>query len=90
MPAAVYGVVLLLAALAYYVLQRRLVRQQGPSSPLATAVGRDVKGKLSPAVCGLGIGLAFALPWLAVVCYVAVAMMWLVPDRRLEKLAALT
>ncbi len=90
-PAAVYGVGLLLAALAYYVLQRRLVRRAGTDVAAGHGGGpRRARASSRRPCAGCGIGLAFALPWLAVVCYVAVAMMWLVPDRRLEKLAALT
>jgi uncharacterized membrane protein len=83
-PTAVYGVVLLMAAIAYFVLQRTIIASEGDESTLAAAVGRDMKGKLSPAIYMAGIGLAFVNRWLAVGCYVIVALMWLVPDRRLE------
>jgi uncharacterized membrane protein len=84
-PAAGYGIVLLIAALAYYGLQRAIVRDQGRESVVATAVGRDTKGKLSPLLYATGIGLSFVNRWAAVAVYVGVALMWLVPDRRLER-----
>jgi uncharacterized membrane protein len=83
-PTAVYGVVLFCAAIAYYLLQSLIIREQGQDSPLRAAIGRDVKGKASPAIYTLGIGLAFVNRWLALACYFVVALMWLVPDRRLE------
>jgi uncharacterized membrane protein len=83
---ALYGAVLLMAALAYFILQNRLITLNGgPESPLAQAVGRDWKGKLSPVFYLLGIGSSFVLPWLAEAIYVGVALMWLVPDRRIER-----
>jgi uncharacterized membrane protein len=85
-PTAVYGAVGLLAALAYYVLQIAVVREQGPDWPLAAALGRNMKGKTSPVMYAAGIGLAFISPWISVVLYVLVALMWLVPDRRIERL----
>jgi uncharacterized membrane protein len=84
-PTAVYGMVLLAAAVAYYVLQWTLLRVEGRSSLLATAVGRDFKGKVSPALYCLGIGLSFADRWLGVAVYVGIALMWLIPDRRVER-----
>jgi uncharacterized membrane protein len=84
LPTAAYGVVLLCAALAYYILQTVIVAEQPPNSTLRTALGRDLKGKLSPAIYVVGIACAFLNTWLAVACYVAVALMWLIPDRRLE------
>jgi uncharacterized membrane protein len=84
-PTAAYGMVLLAAALAYYLLQTALVRAAGHGSVLATAIGRDVKGKLSPLLYSLGIGLSFANRWLGVAVYVVVALMWLLPDRRVER-----
>ncbi len=84
-PTAVYGIVLLCAALAYYILQTMLLRAEGESSVLRTAIGADLKGKISPLLYCVGIGLAFADRWLAVAAYVAVALMWLVPDRRVER-----
>jgi len=84
-PTALYGVVLLLAAFAYWLLQRAIIADQGDNSLLARAVGRDIKGKLSPILYGLAVPLALAVTWLALVIYVAVALMWLIPDRRIER-----
>ncbi len=84
-PMAVYGGVLLAAAVAYYILQSIIVAQRGKSSRLAGAIGTDYKGKLSPVLYLAGICAAFFLPWLAGMIYVGVAAMWLVPDRRIEK-----
>lgn len=86
MPAAVYGLDLLMAAIAYYVLQRTIIAHQGRDSLLAKAIGKDWKGKLSP-VCYLsGVLLSFVNPWISIGLYVFVALMWLVPDRRIERL----
>jgi uncharacterized membrane protein len=87
-PTAAYGGVLLLAAVAYWILQRTIIRSQGPESVLARAVGRDVKGKLSPLFYALAIPGAFVHPWIAGVLYIAVALMWLLPDQRIERLVA--
>lgn len=87
-PTAAYGVVMSLASVAYVTLQRVIIASQGPRSALATAVGGDWKGKASPALFALGVPLAFVRPWLAGVCYTAVAVMWLVPDRRIERALA--
>jgi uncharacterized membrane protein len=84
LPTALYGVVLLLAAIAYYLLQQTIIAAQGPGSRLAAAVGRDVKGKISPLFYALAIPLAFLSQWISDALYVAVALMWLVPDRRIE------
>jgi uncharacterized membrane protein len=84
-PAAAYGLVLLAAALAYYALQQAIIRDQRPSSQLARAVGRDRKGKLSPLLYATAVGLSFVDRWLAVAVFVGVALMWLVPDRRVER-----
>ncbi len=84
-PTAVYGIDLLCAALAYYILQTMLLRAGGDSSVLRTAIGSDVKGKISPLLYCLGIALSFVDRWLAVAVYVGVALMWLVPDRRVER-----
>src|SRR3954454_17483412 len=78
-PAAGYGIVLLCAALAYYALERVIIRDQGAHSRLATAVGRDLKGKVSPVLYASGIALSFLSPWLSVALYVVVALWWLVP-----------
>jgi uncharacterized membrane protein len=83
-PTAVYGVVMLLAAIAYWLLQTVIIAGEGAGSKLAAAVGRDVKGKISPLLYATAIGLSFVNPWLADALYVAVALMWLIPDRRIE------
>jgi len=87
-PTAIYGSVLLLAAVAYYLLQGAILRAEGPESVLATAVGADFKGKVSPLCYAIAIPLAFVSSWIANGLYVAVALMWLVPDRRIERLVA--
>src|ERR1051325_1335937 len=87
-PTAVYGFVLLMAAIAYYVLQRTIIKQQGPGSLLAAAIGRDFKGKLSPVFYFAAIPLAFVSPWISSGLYVFVALLWLVPDRRIERVLA--
>jgi uncharacterized membrane protein len=84
-PAAAYGVVALAAAVAYYVLQCFIVREQGLDSKLAAALGPDLKGKLSPVLYAAGIALAAASRWLSLGLYVVVALLWLIPDRRLER-----
>lgn len=84
-PTALYGVVLLAAAIAYWILQRTIISAQGSSSVLRAAIGSDWKGKLSPLFYICGIALTFVNPWLAAVMYVAVACLWLVPDRRIER-----
>jgi len=83
-PTAVYGAVLLGAGLAYYVLQSTIIAGEGPGSRLAEAVGRDLKGKISPVLYALAIPLAFVREWIADALYVAVALMWLAPDPRIE------
>ena len=83
-PTALYGVVLLAAAIAYFLLQTLVIREHGPDSVIAQAIGRDVKGKLSPGIYAAGIGLTFVSRWLGLAAYVIVALIWLVPDRRLE------
>jgi uncharacterized membrane protein len=83
-PLAVYGFVLLMAAIAYYILQRAIIAQQGRDSLLAAAIGRDWKGKLSPLCYLAAMPLAFVSPWIAIGLYVFVALLWLVPDRRIE------
>jgi uncharacterized membrane protein len=84
-PTALYGVVLLMAAIAYWILQRQILHAEGPQAVLAVAVGRDIKGKLSPLLYALAIGTAFVHPGIADVLYVLVALMWLLPDRRIER-----
>jgi len=85
LPAAAYGVVLLMAAIAYWILQQRIISSQGESSVLKRAIGNDWKGKLSPLLYALAIMLAFLSPWISVAIYVFVALMWVVPDRRIER-----
>ena len=84
-PTALYGAVLLAAAAAYWVLQQTIIAVQGPESRLKAAVGRDWKGKLSPLIYICGIVSTLWWPWVAQTLYVAVAAMWLVPDRRIER-----
>jgi len=84
LPTAAYGAVLLLAAIGYYLLQTAIVAEQGQGSRLATALGRDLKGKISPVIYALAIPLAFVSRWIAIGLYVVVSLMWLIPDRRLE------
>jgi uncharacterized membrane protein len=84
LPTAVYGVVLLLAAVAYYILQRSIIAGQGPNSKLEAAIGKDVKGKLSPVLYLAAIPLAFFNQWVSDGLYVLVALIWLIPDRRIE------
>jgi uncharacterized membrane protein len=83
-PTALYGVVLLMAAIAYYVLQQAIIRAQGPESILKKAVGRDWKGKLSPVLYVMAIVATLVSPWIAQAIFVTVALMWLIPDRRIE------
>jgi uncharacterized membrane protein len=83
-PAFVYGVNLLLAAIAYVILQTTIVRIEGADSRLKKALGNDAKGKFSPLIYLTGILLTFVAPWLGVALYAVVALIWLVPDRRLE------
>jgi uncharacterized membrane protein len=85
LPVAVYGFVLLMPALAYYWLQASIVRANGSDTVLARALGRDIKGKISPLLCVAGIALAFVNPWISCALYVLIALMWLIPDRRIEK-----
>jgi uncharacterized membrane protein len=84
-PTSAYGIVLLGAGVAYFILQTVIIRRQGNRSLLAAAVGRDVKGKLSPVVYVVGIAGAFLNRWIAVTAYVLVALMWLIPDPRVER-----
>jgi uncharacterized membrane protein len=81
-PAALYGVVLLAAAGAWLILQRAIIRAGGT---LASAIGSDVKGKVSPILYALGIGVAFVRPWISELLFATVAAMWIVPDRRIER-----
>jgi uncharacterized membrane protein len=89
-PTALYGVILLLSAFAYLLLQREILAREGPGSALAVAVGSDWKGRVSPLLYALGIGLAFLSPWMAGVVYVSGALIWLAPDQRIERKVAYT
>ena len=84
-PVAIYGVVLLAASISYYILTRTLIALHGRKSTLAIAVGKDFKGQLSTAIYAMGIPLALLRWWLGFGLYVLVAIMWLVPDRRIER-----
>lgn len=83
-PTAFYGADLLLAAIAYFILQTAIIAEEGPDSRLRAAIGRDLKGKVSPLLYLAAIPLAFVSPWIALAVYVLVALIWLVPDRRIE------
>jgi uncharacterized membrane protein len=83
-PVALYGTVMLMAAVAYYILTRILIASHGQDSVLARSIGEDVKGKVSLSIYAVAIALAFVRPWISCACYVLVALMWLVPDRRIE------
>ena len=87
-PSALYGVVLLMAAIAYLLLQQLIIASQGPDSLLRRAVGGDWKGKMSPVIYAIGIPLAFWSQWISLGLYVLVALVWLVPDRRIERVLA--
>jgi uncharacterized membrane protein len=87
-PTAIYGVVLLLAAIAYYILQRAIIAHQGRDSLLASAIGSDWKGKLSPVLYFIAIPLSFVNPLIATSLYGFVALLWLIPDRRIERALA--
>jgi uncharacterized membrane protein len=83
-PTAFYGADLLLAAIAYFILQTAIIAEEGSDSRLRAAIGRDLKGKVSPLLYLAAIPLAFVSPWIALAVYVFVALIWLVPDRRIE------
>ncbi|OGR85593.1 MAG: hypothetical protein A2901_01945 [Elusimicrobia bacterium RIFCSPLOWO2_01_FULL_54_10] len=85
-PVAIYGAVLLMAAISYYILAHALVNHHGVESSLGRALGSDFKGKISVVLYALAIPLSFALRWAALGIYIGVAIMWLVPDRRIEKI----
>jgi uncharacterized membrane protein len=88
LPTALYGVSLLMPAIAYYLLQLAILRKHGPDSVLARALGADFKGKLSPFVYLVAIGTAFVEPWISIALLALMAVIWLVPDRRIETLIA--
>jgi uncharacterized membrane protein len=85
LPTALYGFILMMAGAAYYILKTALIRAQGPGSTLAAALGSDFKGKISVVIYLAGVAIAFVNAWVAAAIYVGVALMWLVPDRRIER-----
>ncbi len=85
LPSALYGAVLLLSAIAYYILQRAIVAERGHDSALAKSIGKDLKGKSSPLLYAVGIVVSFFAPEAAGVIYAGVAIMWLIPDRRIAR-----
>jgi uncharacterized membrane protein len=89
-PVAVYGIVLFLCGFAYYILAQVLIRHHGRESVIAKAIGGDTKGRISLVLYLLGIGMAFLFPWVACGVFVAVAVIWLIPDRRIEPVVAHT
>jgi uncharacterized membrane protein len=84
-PTALYGIVLLMAAIAYYLLQQAIIRSQGQNSILKVAIGRDWKGKLSPALYVIAIAATLHSSWMAQTVLVLAALIWLIPDRRIER-----
>jgi uncharacterized membrane protein len=86
LPTAAYGFVLVMAAMGYLLLERMLIATNGADSRLARAVGNDLKAKLSLVIYTVAIGLAFVQPWISIALYIAVALMWFVPDRRIESI----
>ena len=86
LPTAIYGAALLMPAIAYVLLQRAIIHRHGTQSVLAEALGTDLKGKISPILYLAGIVLAFVNPWISIALYVLVAVIWLVPDRRIERI----
>jgi uncharacterized membrane protein len=86
LPMAVYGFVLLMAAIAYFLLQTRIIKKDGPNSILKKAIGKDSKGKLSPVLYILAISASFYITWIAGAIYILAAFIWLIPDRRIENM----
>src|SRR3974390_2961238 len=86
LPTAIYGATLLMPAIAYVLLQWAIIHRHGKQSVLAEALGADLKGKISPILYVAGIALAFVNPWVSIALYVLVAIIWLVPDRRIERI----
>jgi uncharacterized membrane protein len=87
-PTALYGVSLFMPAVAWWIMQKAIIRAQGEDSPLRTYLGRDLKGTISPMIYFCGIALSFVTSWAAMLCYLTVAILWLIPDRRIERMAA--
>ena len=85
LPTALYGAVLVMPAIAYFLLQKAIMREQGAQSVLAQALGSDIKGKISPLFYVAGVALAFVVPWVSIALYVLVAVIWLIPDQRIER-----
>lgn len=85
LPVAMYGIVMMMSGVAYYILETTLMRHHGPDSPLRAAVGKDSKGLFSVAMYAAAIAVSFANRWVALALYIAVALMWLIPDRRIER-----
>ena len=88
LPAAVYGVVMLFAGIAYLILEKTLIAAQGPDSKLGAAVGPELKGRMSSVCYAAAIGLAYVHPWISIALYALVAAAWFVPDRRIERTLA--
>jgi uncharacterized membrane protein len=86
LPTAIYGAALLMPAIAYVLLQRAIIHRHGKQSVLAEALGTDLKGKISPILYIAGIVVEFVNPWISIGLYVLVAVIWLVPDRRIERM----
>jgi uncharacterized membrane protein len=84
MPMALYGIVLLMAAIAYFILQIQIIRTQGKDSLLSRAIGNDIKGKMSPIIYVLAIGSNYFSQWISGALYILVALIWLIPDKRIE------
>jgi uncharacterized membrane protein len=84
-PVAVYGIVMLFAGIAYFILTKALIQLHGQDSALAASIGSDRKGQISIAIYAIAIPLALVKPWIAGACYVIVAIMWLIPDPRIER-----
>jgi uncharacterized membrane protein len=85
LPTAVYGVTLLMPAFAWQILQWAIIRNDGRDGTLARALGTDWKGHISPLIYAIAIGLAFVAPWMSHLLYISVALIWLIPDRRIER-----
>jgi uncharacterized membrane protein len=85
LPTAVYGLVLLLSSIAYYILAQSILAAEGPGSKLEAAIGSDVKGRISSLLYLAAVPLAFVRPWMSIALYVLVSLIWLVPDRRIER-----
>lgn len=84
MPMSLYGIILLMAAIAYYILQRRIIKTHGTDSVLSRAIGKDLKGKLSPLIYLIAICASWISVWISAAGYILVALIWLVPDKRIE------